>query len=674
VYVSTGFSQGITVFSRDAGTGNLTFVETEAVTRVDDLAISSDGADLYGIFEGGLTDGFLTRLDRDATTGALTSVELIQERPQVGVADVRGIAAVTDVAMSPDGARLYLVTGSPTQDNHIAVFERDGGDGALTLASIATTVTGLGPTAFSPDGAHAYALLTPPDDGLGVFARDPSGSLTFLEEHHESAGGVAGLDSPRAVAVSPDGAHVYVVSAGDLLSPSMRDDAIAAFARDPGSGALTFVEAEIDSQGGVDSLDGARGVALSPDGDHVYVASWSDDAVTVFARDSLTGALSVVEVERDGQGGVDGLDGAAAVAVSPDGGYVYVASQESAVAVFARDALSGALNFVEVEREGENDVQGLYFARALVLSEDGLHVYVAGAREGSGVDAAAVSVFARDPGTGGLAFLEAQVHGHDGVIGLGTGDRYTPSALQLSADGRTLYVAGETLVSFARSPTTGRLGLLETKTPLGPLTSVVATPDGEHVYATLPLQFFPASPMFAAFAPGFSGCSGPLAGCRTASGGKLRIVGSGRKSVSWKWTNGPATALGDFGQPDETTSYAFCVYDESGPTPTLLLRMLAPAGGLCASTSRPCWLETTEFRYRDSFLTPEAIKTLRLRPGDAGMARMILVGQGPLLEPAPQPFGLPVRAQLESSDGECWEATYSAPNVNHTKTFVSRAD
>ena len=56
-----------------------------------------------------------------------------------------------------------------------------------------------------------------------------------------------------------------------------------------------------------------------------------------------------MEAQFDGVGGVDGLSGAQSVAVSPDGGHVYVAGSygTTRLAVFARDVATGALTFVE---------------------------------------------------------------------------------------------------------------------------------------------------------------------------------------------------------------------------------------------------------------------------------------------------------------------------------------
>ena len=93
-----------------------------------------------------------------------------------------------------------------------------------------------------------------------------------------------------------------------------------------------------DGVNGVDGLYGANSVTVSADGKHVYVAGRSDNAVAVFSRNSSTGTLTYVEMQKDGVWGVDGLDGAHSVTVSPDGKHVYAAANiDDAVAVFSRD-------------------------------------------------------------------------------------------------------------------------------------------------------------------------------------------------------------------------------------------------------------------------------------------------------------------------------------------------
>ncbi len=67
------------------------------------------------------------------------------------------------------------------------------------------------------------------------------------------------------MALDPDGDHVYVAAP--------LDDALLVLSRDAGTGEMTFVQSIFDTDPGTDRLDSARGVAVSPDGDNVYVAA-----------------------------------------------------------------------------------------------------------------------------------------------------------------------------------------------------------------------------------------------------------------------------------------------------------------------------------------------------------------------------------------------------------------
>src|SRR5262245_12997035 len=149
--------------------------------------------------------------------------------------------------------------------------------------------------AVSPDGAHVYAAAPGSrSHTLVAFARDSStGLLPPVDVERNGVDGVEGLDSPDAIAISPDGAHVYVAS--------FEDNAVTVFARDPDTGALEFVEAV--------QIADPEGIAVSSDGAHVYVTSPSSSSITVYARDPGTGTLTPSDVVVDGVGGVDGLAG-----------------------------------------------------------------------------------------------------------------------------------------------------------------------------------------------------------------------------------------------------------------------------------------------------------------------------------------------------------------------------
>src|SRR5437867_6449551 len=81
---------------------------------------------------------------------------------------------------------------------------------------------------------------------------------------------------------------------------------------------LAYVGTRHDGSSGVNGLRSADALALSPDGADLYAAGSGDSALAVFSRDAATGALTFIEQERQGSFGVEGLGGASAVAVSPD--------------------------------------------------------------------------------------------------------------------------------------------------------------------------------------------------------------------------------------------------------------------------------------------------------------------------------------------------------------------
>ena len=89
----------------------------------------------------------------------------------------------------------------------------------------------------------------------------------------------------RQLAVSPDGEAVYVAG----------HDAINAFTRSPTNGDLTFVGCH--NTGGTLGCAtgrhiGTAGLTISPDGESVYVTSVDDDSLGVFERNADTNTLA----------------------------------------------------------------------------------------------------------------------------------------------------------------------------------------------------------------------------------------------------------------------------------------------------------------------------------------------------------------------------------------------
>ena len=157
------------------------------------------------------------------------------------------------LTVSPDGKNVYVASGG---SDAIAIFDRDPSNGELTQK---TGTSGC----ISEDGNSGY-----PDNTPGA-----------------CADGTA-LGYAYSIAVSPDGKSTYVGSAGS--------DAVAIFDRDPTSGELTQKTgtsgciSEYGTSGNCIDGKGLRSpqsLALSPDGNNVYIASADSAAVAIFDRE-----------------------------------------------------------------------------------------------------------------------------------------------------------------------------------------------------------------------------------------------------------------------------------------------------------------------------------------------------------------------------------------------------
>jgi 6-phosphogluconolactonase (cycloisomerase 2 family) len=246
---------------------------------------------------------------------------------------------------------------------------------------------------------------------------------------------------------------------------------------------LTFGGIQKDDMNDPERHDWIAAVALSPDNRHVYAAGYGRSGVIVFKRDPQSGKLTFIESQKNGVNQVDGLAGALRITVSPDGKHVYAAGYwDYALAVFRRDMVTGKLSFVEskkIEVSGPNDLGRV---RCLALSPDGKHVYTANNND-------SVVVLKRDALTGKLNFVESHKKGAGGLEGLS--DAYS---LILSPDGNQVYVTGagdNTLTVFKRDADTGKLILVETVKNksnsvegLEGSTYITMSADGNYLYAT----------------------------------------------------------------------------------------------------------------------------------------------------------------------------------------------
>jgi DNA-binding beta-propeller fold protein YncE len=260
VYVASPESDAVARFARNTTTGGISqpagtagcISETgfgpcangHALDGPDGVEVSADGKSVY---VASLYSDAVTRLARNTTTGAISqpagTAGCISETGAGPCADGRGLNGPVGVAVSADGKSVYVASHF---SDAVARLARNTTTGAITQpAGTAGCIsqTGAGPCA----------------DGRG-------------------------LNGPYSVAVSADGKSVYV---GSYFS-----DAVARLARNTTTGAISQPAgtAGCISQTGAGpcadgrGLNGAFGVAVSPDGKSVYVGSYFSNAVARLNR------------------------------------------------------------------------------------------------------------------------------------------------------------------------------------------------------------------------------------------------------------------------------------------------------------------------------------------------------------------------------------------------------
>ncbi len=386
-------------------------------------------------------------------------------------------------------------------------------------------------TLLAPGGAAALIVYGQPSavPGAGGCLRD-SHDEPYTDQ--VCPGAAAGLAGAQAVAVSPDGASVYVAGEG----------AVVALARDPGTGALRSALSQswraciASSASGPcattdAALSGADALAVSPDGRFVYVGASNAASVSVFLRgrhgelvpltqggDGYSGCVAgarLAGIPQPSCGAQDqALSGVDALAISPDGRYLYAVSYgltpgADSVVTLQRDPVSGGLRPLPETRgcvqslhgSGCRALAGLEGASAITISQDGRFVYVASELSG------AVRAFRRNRRTGALT----PMYGRGGCISSGNPAAGDVScavrvpqlggarSIALSPDGRELYVAAfdpGAVVVLARDPASGALAApppsclqaaSDARCPTGlpflrGATALAVGPDGRVVY------------------------------------------------------------------------------------------------------------------------------------------------------------------------------------------------
>jgi 6-phosphogluconolactonase (cycloisomerase 2 family) len=391
--------------------------------------VSARNVDAVAAFARNRTTGGLEQLP--GTAGCISD----SGAPIEGCAVAAGLDRPAQMASSPDGKNLYV---GGTYSNSIVSFTRNPETGELTQTGCFTDVDRPDPdcvttpgmrtptgVTISPDGAFVYVAAYD-SDAIAWFSRDlATGALTPAGCVSKAviagcATRAPGIDAATAIAISRDGASLYVASPDS--------NSIAAFARDPATGALTSVGCISGDDGaGRDpacaaghEVDYPQFVAIAPDGLHVYVSATDVHTIIILARDPITGALTqsgcVSDID-DAVGVCDlpavGLDLPLGIAITSTGRFVYTgAFGYGSVASFERDPASGMLSQFGPCYSTEDDdcliEPQLGRAGFIALSPDDRQLYV------NAPNSSTVSVFARTTSSTAPAITTSKAKIHKG--------------------------------------------------------------------------------------------------------------------------------------------------------------------------------------------------------------------------------------------------------------------
>jgi DNA-binding beta-propeller fold protein YncE len=392
-------------------------------------------------------------------------------------------------AVSPDGARLF-VTGSL-------------GASAISQAKRWATIS-YGTAAGRRHWLQYYRGTDTSTDSTAApvaVAVSPDGSKVFVTGYVTNTGGVhveatVAYDtatgarlwvaqhipvlrltdvSPVAVAVSPDGSRVFVLS---------NDYTAQAYDTATGNVAWSAIAT------GLHDFSFARAGAMSPDGSRLFltgqgVTSANRTEFQTASFDAATGATLWVQhyIRPHQQRGH--VTFAEAVVVSPDGATVYVAGQNPGTlqVSLADNAATGALRWVRLSALA---------AVTAAVSPDGSSVFLGGTTFGFRAGSERLGTQARKPDTGALLWTHPQTSRPptDTIRTTMRGMAVSPDGSRLVVTGRVPINGATQAVTIAHNPATGRVLWyavyalsnrgVEGTTPA----AVVVSPDSSRVFVT----------------------------------------------------------------------------------------------------------------------------------------------------------------------------------------------
>ena len=300
--------------------------------------------------------------------------------------------APDEIVVTPDGSRLF-VRGTVRGGEGSATLSYDtaSGDQVWAVEEASGLVYGRG-MVLSHDGSVVYVADSAPDSGgcgmvaggYRTTAYDASDGTTAWSSTY-SATPVGSCGSATDMGLSPDGTTVYVTGYGADGDGYGHGSATVALDASTGAERWDHVDAGISVTNG----DVVVALEVDPDGSRVFVAGDRCGTRSCAMSTAATLALDAADGERDWAAEYDagGRTYTADLAVAPDGSGVFLTGQEQLpcytdcvfsqtnAPVVAYDADSGLERWVTTYPDNTGE--------ALAVSPDGGSLYLAGTLTGA---------------------------------------------------------------------------------------------------------------------------------------------------------------------------------------------------------------------------------------------------------------------------------------------------
>jgi 6-phosphogluconolactonase (cycloisomerase 2 family) len=349
LFVATQGNSSVYSFAIDLSSGNLSAInkplDVQGTPRA--MVLSPDGTTLYGLNAEGSV--WSAPVNTDGSLGAVTTVSFANLFTGPTAQDL----SPQDIIVDSSGKFLFVANqgnaGDPSSGS-VLVFAVSGTGITQVGAPVPVPPNGTlnpGPSALAVTSDTKFLYVADTfNSSVSTFSIDASGNLTSIASPTAAANTV--VSSPAGLAISPNGAFLYVTTFGTnqisgfiICDQAHPNTCVNVNSPD---GSLTPIASGFPTSAGV----GPTRMAMDPSGPFLFVVGQQSNQILPFKISSGSGALTATSPASLSVG-----TSPAAVAVRPGASrdsagnginYVYVANAGSAsISSFNYDSTTGSL-------------------------------------------------------------------------------------------------------------------------------------------------------------------------------------------------------------------------------------------------------------------------------------------------------------------------------------------